>query len=222
MESLDFKNITIRCNKFEQIIDKHSEDFLFLDPPYYLGGDSKVFKGIYPNPNFAIHHNEFDHEFLRDSLWNHRGGFFLTYNNCSIIREWYQDLPGVTFVFPKWQYTYGQGETRVGRNRNHQYQQSLLHRRSRACLKAPNTAPEGAVCRRIIPTGDLYGRIYSLSLEEAPKASVPVDHTLAPHSAITESGAEFADIFGNSTNCPEETLKVFPTIKQSHEIFIIK
>ena len=58
-----------------------SDDFLFLDPPYYLGEDSKMFKGMYPNCNFAIHHNNFDHELMRDLLKKHKGGFFIT-NNC--------------------------------------------------------------------------------------------------------------------------------------------
>ena len=65
---MNLQNITIRCKNFEDIIQEHSKDFLFLDPPYYLEGDSKVFKGIYPNPKFAIHDNKFDHEFLRDAL----------------------------------------------------------------------------------------------------------------------------------------------------------
>ena len=45
-------------------------------------------------------------------LKKHKGGFLLTYNNCSTIREWYKDYE---LQFPEWQYTYGQGETRVGK-----------------------------------------------------------------------------------------------------------
>ena len=29
-----------------------------------LGEDSKMFKGMYPNCNFAIHHNDFNHELI--------------------------------------------------------------------------------------------------------------------------------------------------------------
>ena len=39
----------------------------------------------------------------------------MTYNNCSVIREWYKDY---SQDFPSWQYTYGQGETRIGKNRD--------------------------------------------------------------------------------------------------------
>jgi len=107
-------NLRVECDSFENVIQNHPNDFLFLDPPYYLEGDSKMFKGLYPNCNFAIHHEGFNHRLLRDLLVKHRGGFFITYNDCSTIREWYT---GFTQKFPKWQYTFGQGETRIGRNR---------------------------------------------------------------------------------------------------------
>ena len=108
-------NVSVNHASFDVSIAAHPDDFLFLDPPYYLGTDSKMFKGIYPNSNFAIHHNAFDHVLLRNLLKTHRGGFFLTYNDCPTIREWYAEFKQ---EFPKWQYTYGQGETRIGENRN--------------------------------------------------------------------------------------------------------
>lgn len=114
LETLDLKNLCVQCDDFSNVILRHSNDFLFLDPPYYLEGDSKMFKGMYPNCNFAIHHNKFDHKKLCDLLKNHKGGFLLTYNNCSVIREWYKDYK---LEYPEWQYTYGQGETRIGKNR---------------------------------------------------------------------------------------------------------
>lgn len=107
-------DLEVHCASFEEVLQKHPNDFLFLDPPYYLGEDSKMFKGMYPNCNFAIHHNEFKHSHLRDLLKKHKGGFFITYNDCPTIREWYKDY---TQEYPKWQYTYGQGETRIGKNR---------------------------------------------------------------------------------------------------------
>jgi DNA adenine methylase len=106
--------LQVRCADFGTAIEAHPNDFLFLDPPYYMGGDSKMFKGMYPNCNFAIHHNNFDHERLRDLLKAHKGGFLMTYNDCSTIREWYSEFKQ---VFPVWQYTYGQGEKRLGKNR---------------------------------------------------------------------------------------------------------
>jgi DNA adenine methylase len=107
-------HLEVHCDSFENVIKRHKDDFLFLDPPYYLGTDSKMFKGMYPNCNFAIHHNGFDHEGMRDLLKQHRGGFFITYNDCPTIREWYAEFRQ---EYPKWQYTYGQGETRIGKNR---------------------------------------------------------------------------------------------------------
>ena len=114
LEKLNLKNLKVECLDFEEVILKHKEDFIFLDPPYYLDGDSKMFKGMYPNCNFAIHHNNFNHKKMCELLKNHTGGFLITYNNCSTIREWYKDYK---FEYPEWQYTYGQGETRIGKNR---------------------------------------------------------------------------------------------------------
>jgi len=114
LESMNLKNLQVNCGSFEEVLTSHIDDFLFLDPPYYLEGDSKMFKGMYPNCNFAIHHNNFNHMQLAELLKNHRGGFLMTYNNCSAVRELYKDCK---FEFPEWQYTYGQGETRIGKNR---------------------------------------------------------------------------------------------------------
>lgn len=115
LEQLNLSGLHIECKDFEEIFSLHSNDFLFLDPPYYLEGDSKMFKGMYPNCNFAIHHQNFHHFKLRELLKNHKGGFLMTYNDCSTIREWYKEY---LFTFPSWQYSFGQGETRIGKNRN--------------------------------------------------------------------------------------------------------
>jgi DNA adenine methylase len=114
IKQMNLINLQVNCASFQEILEKHREDFLFLDPPYYLEGDSKMFKGMYPNCNFAIHHNSFDHIKLAEMLKKHEGGFLMTYNNCSAIRNLYDDCK---FEYPEWQYTYGQGETRVGKNR---------------------------------------------------------------------------------------------------------
>lgn len=114
LKKLSLVNLEVKCASFEEILEHHCDDFLFLDPPYYLGGDSKMFKGMYPNCNFAIHHTNFDHEKLAELLKKHKGGFLMTYNNCSAIREYYKECH---FEYPEWQYTYGQGEKRIGKNR---------------------------------------------------------------------------------------------------------
>lgn len=107
-------NLSVAHGDFTQTIPRHRQDFLYCDPPYYLAGDSKMFRGIYPQRNFPVHHNGFAHEQLRDLLRAHQGGFILSYNDCAVIREWYADC---RLVKVAWQYTLGQGETRIGKNR---------------------------------------------------------------------------------------------------------
>ncbi len=108
------KKLKVGCLDFREVIKNHSDDFLYCDPPYYIGEDSKMFKGIYPMRNIPVHHKGFPHEELRDLLKNHKGGFILSYNDCPTIREYYKDFEQ---YFPSWQYTMGQGETRIGKNR---------------------------------------------------------------------------------------------------------
>ena len=106
--------LSVACLGFEKSIQKHQSDFLYCDPPYYLDGDSKMFRGIYPQRNFPIHHRGFEHSLLRDLLYAHDGGFILSYNDCDTIRKWYSDFK---IIEVQWQYTLGQGETRIGKNR---------------------------------------------------------------------------------------------------------
>jgi DNA adenine methylase len=114
IKNFNVPNLKVFCNNFENIIPQYKNDFLYCDPPYYLDGDSKMFIGMYPHRNFPIHHKGFKHELLRDMLKKHKGGFILSYNDCSTIREWYKDFNMIT---PTWQYTFSQGDTRVGKNR---------------------------------------------------------------------------------------------------------
>ena len=114
----DFKcpNLRVEHKSFEEVIPNFPNDMIYLDPPYYMKKDSdnKMFKGLYPNNNWPVHHNDFDHELMRDLLHSHKGSFILSYNNCETIREYYKDFKQ---VFPDWKYSYGQGETRIGKNR---------------------------------------------------------------------------------------------------------
>lgn len=100
------KNIKINRDSFENVLVKHRKDFLYLDPPYFLEGDSKMFKGIYPMRNFPIHHDNFRHDLLVELLKKHEGGFILSYNDCTWVREAYKDFK---IVEVSWQYTMGQG-----------------------------------------------------------------------------------------------------------------
>jgi len=114
VKNFNVQNIKIECVSFEEVIPKFSNDFLYCDPPYYLGKDSSLFRGLYPQRNFPIHHNNFNHELLRELLLNHKGGFILSYNDAPTIRKWYQDFEIIELPI---QYTMGQGETRIGINR---------------------------------------------------------------------------------------------------------
>lgn len=106
-------SLSVRCAGFEESIPEHKTDFLYCDPPYYLD-EGKTFVGMYPHRNFPVHHKGFRHDLLRDLLLAHKGGFILSYNDCEIIRDWYSDCNIAT---PEWQYTFGQGDTRIGENR---------------------------------------------------------------------------------------------------------
>ena len=106
-------NLSVHTGKFEETLPTHSDDFLYCDPPYYLD-EGEMFRGIYPQRNFPVHHKGFNHELLRDLLHEHKGGFVLSYNDCQTIRQWYADF---RILEVQWQYTLGQGETRIGKNR---------------------------------------------------------------------------------------------------------
>ena len=113
----DFRvdKLWVECSDFSEVIKEHKNDFLYCDPPYYIGEDSTLFKGLYPQRNFPIHHNGFKHELLRDLLHSHQGGFILSYNDSPTIREWYKDFEIVELPV---HYTMGQGEKRIGKNRS--------------------------------------------------------------------------------------------------------
>jgi DNA adenine methylase len=114
LRSFRADKISVECTSFEKVLPDCANDFLYLDPPYYLEGDSKMFRGIYPQRNFPIHHNGFDHTALNEILKHHKGGFILSYNDCAAVREMYKSYDILEL---SWQYTMGQGETRIGKNR---------------------------------------------------------------------------------------------------------
>lgn len=114
VNNFSVKNIEVHCEMFEKSIMKHKNDFLYLDPPYFLGRGSKMFKGIYPMRNFPVHHNNFNHEKLYQLLDIHNNHWILSYNDCSWIRQIYKKY---NIIEVSWQYTMGQGEKRIGKNR---------------------------------------------------------------------------------------------------------
>jgi DNA adenine methylase len=108
-------SLKVECADFQEVFKKYPNDFFYCDPPYYIGESSKMFKGIYPMRNIPIHHDGFKHSVLAKLLNEHKGGFILSYNDCDQVKSWYKDFD---HYFPTWQYTMGQGETRIGNNRN--------------------------------------------------------------------------------------------------------
>ena len=112
-------NLSVYQGSFEKTIPNHNNEFLYLDPPYYLesrktDSDNNMNRGLYPNPNFDVHHSGFNHELLRDLLHSHNGKFVLSYNNCETIRDWYE---GFEFHYPSWHYSMDSGEKKVGKIR---------------------------------------------------------------------------------------------------------
>jgi DNA adenine methylase len=114
LKKFENNNLQVYCSDFKKVLKKHKNDFLYLDPPYYIGKDSKMFKWIYPMRNFPVHHNGFPHEILRDMLKEHKWWFILSYNDCPTIREYYKEY---NQYFPSWQYTMWQWEKRIWKNR---------------------------------------------------------------------------------------------------------
>jgi len=106
-------NLSVRKGTFDEVILNHTNDFLYLDPPYYINKDkdNKLYKGLYPNANIAVHHKGFDHKQLRDLLHNHNGNFILSYNDCETIREYYKDFE---ILYPKWENSNAYNTDRVG------------------------------------------------------------------------------------------------------------
>jgi DNA adenine methylase len=111
LKNNELNNLQVYCDDFVNVIDK-CDGFLYLDPPYYLSG--KMFKGIYPSRNRPFNHNNFKHQELFEMLNNYKYKWMLSYNDCDEIKSLYKNF---NFYFPEWQYTMGQGETRIGKNR---------------------------------------------------------------------------------------------------------
>ncbi len=130
------KNLQVFCADFRDSIPKHKEAFLYCDPPYYLGPDSTLFRGLYPQRNFPIHHHNFDHRALLNLLKEHKGGFILSYNDCPTIRAWYKDWCKIIEI--PVHYTMGQGETRIGKNRAAKGRNHVKKQKELLIIRPPN------------------------------------------------------------------------------------
>jgi DNA adenine methylase len=116
ISNFNVTNLLVSQGSFNDVIPSHQNDFLYLDPPYFMGkdNDNKMHAAIYPMKNIPVHHDGFNHELLRDLLHSHKGKFVMSYNNCETIREYYKDF---RLEYPSWNYSMGNGETRIGENR---------------------------------------------------------------------------------------------------------
>ena len=84
LENFDAPNLKVGFLGFEESIEQHKNEFLYLDPPYFLESKSKLY-----GKNGDMHEG-FDHEMLHFLLTN-RQNWLLCYNDCEFIREHYSD-----------------------------------------------------------------------------------------------------------------------------------
>jgi len=87
IQQLDLSQFDIYNLDFEDFMNKNNTDgnLLFLDPPYYLKKDSKLY-----GKNGDMHEN-FDHEKLHKCL-STKKIWFMTYNNCDYIKNLYKNF----------------------------------------------------------------------------------------------------------------------------------
>nr|WP_309486010.1 DNA adenine methylase [Bartonella harrusi] len=98
LRDFEIENFTVEHLDFKESIPRHSNDFLYCDPPYLINQKLYGEKGD--------KHNSFDHKALAELLRN-RQGWVLSYNNCVEVRELYK---GHIIINPEW--TYGMGNNK--------------------------------------------------------------------------------------------------------------
>ena len=97
----DFRveHLSVEHMDFKDSLARHSEDFLYLDPPYLIDSNMYGEKGDM--------HQDFDHAYLADVLKS-RGKWILSYNDCEIVRDFYE---GYRFMTPRWKYGMGRDKS---------------------------------------------------------------------------------------------------------------
>jgi len=86
-------NISFECCDFEVSLNRHPNEFAYLDPPYLLGYCDRLYGAKGNNT-----HATFDHERLCHVL-KQRDNWILSYNNSQEIRDMYH---GYRFEYPTW------------------------------------------------------------------------------------------------------------------------
>jgi DNA adenine methylase len=84
LEKFEAPNLEVGFLSFEESIKRHKNEFLFLDPPYFLEEKSNLYG------KSGDMHEGFDHKSLL-SLLTTRHNWLLCYNDCEFIREHYAD-----------------------------------------------------------------------------------------------------------------------------------
>ena len=87
IKALNLIHFEINNFDFEEFINKNNQtdNLLFLDPPYYLEKNSKLYG------NNGDMHETFDHNKLYTCL-SSKKNWFMTYNNCDFIKNLYKDF----------------------------------------------------------------------------------------------------------------------------------
>ena len=87
VKKLDLTNYEFYNFDFEDFINKNDDvnNLFFLDPPYYLEKNSKLYG------NNGDMHETFDHNRLYKCL-STKKNWFMTYNNCDYIKNLYKDF----------------------------------------------------------------------------------------------------------------------------------
>jgi DNA adenine methylase len=103
IELLDFTNIDLYNLDFEDFITNENANannndnekvLMFLDPPYYLEKQSKLYG------NNGDMHENFNHQLLFDVIKTKKN-WVITYNNCDYIKTLYKDY---TIIDVNWSY----------------------------------------------------------------------------------------------------------------------
>jgi DNA adenine methylase len=102
IKDLDLEKFNITNNNFEDFINNNitTTNLLFLDPPYYLEKNSKLYG------NNGDMHETFDHKKLFDCI-STKNNWIMTYNNCDYIKELYKD-----FKIIETSWTYGMNKSK--------------------------------------------------------------------------------------------------------------
>ena len=92
LQNFKVENLVMEHADYKTALDKHSDKFLYLDPPYANGGKLYGDRGDM--------HDGFQHETLAEILRS-RTDWLLSYNDCEQVRKLYA---GYEFIAPEWAY----------------------------------------------------------------------------------------------------------------------